>query len=121
MATLDTIQPYVEQLFDDTDVRKNLARASANLRGAKARADKKKSKKKALQDPTLRHRLMESARAAFAAGEAIKEAPRKQRRRSRLKAFLGLALVGGAAYVAVDETARGRVMGLFGSPQPEQA
>jgi hypothetical protein len=38
MATLEAIQPYVEHLFDDADVRRQLARASANLRGARDRA-----------------------------------------------------------------------------------
>ena len=43
MATLEAIQPYVEHLFDDADVRRQLARASANLSGAKSRADKVQS------------------------------------------------------------------------------
>ena len=51
-TTLESIQPYVEQLFDDSDVQKHLARATANLRGARSRAGNAKSKKKALQDPT---------------------------------------------------------------------
>ena len=65
-ATLESIQPYIEQLFDDSDVQKHLARASANLRGAKSRAGKAKSKKKALKDPTLRQRLIDSAQAMVA-------------------------------------------------------
>jgi hypothetical protein len=120
MATLDRLQPYVEQLFDDADVRRQLARASANLRGAQARAGKAKSKKKALKDPTLRHRVAESVRATFAAGVAIKEAPEKQRRRSRRSRALGLAVIGAGAYVALNEQARARVLELVGqSPAPE--
>ena len=81
--TLESIQPYVEQLFDDSDVQKHLARATANLRGARSRAGKAKSKKKALKDPTLRRRLVNSAQAAVAAGVAIQQGPEKQARRSR--------------------------------------
>jgi hypothetical protein len=121
MATMNAIQPYVEQLFDDSDVRRHLARASANLRAARARADKAKSKKKALKDPTLRQRLAASVRAVIAAGAAIEKAPEKQRRRSRLKALVGLGAVGGVAYLALDERARGRVLGLIGSDAPAPA
>jgi hypothetical protein len=118
MAALETIQPYVEQLFDDSEVQRQLARARANLRGAQARAGKAKSKKKALQDEHLRHRLMETARAAVAAGAAIKAGPEKQRKRSRRKGLLALALVGVGAYLAINE--RERIAGLMGST-PEEA
>ena len=63
-TTLESIQPYVEQIFDDSDVQKHLARATANLRGARTRADNAKSKKQALQDPRLRRRLVNTAQAA---------------------------------------------------------
>ena len=56
------VQPYVEQLFDDSDVQKQLSRAAANLRGARSRAGSAKSKKKALKDQRLRQRLLESGR-----------------------------------------------------------
>ena len=85
MATLESIQPYVEQLFDDSEVQRQLARARANLRGAQARAGKAKSSKKALKDEHLRYRLLEAARATAAAAAAIKAGPEKQRRRSRRK------------------------------------
>jgi hypothetical protein len=121
MATLEAIQPYVEQLFDDSDVRKQLGRASANLRAARVRAGKAKSKKKALKDPALHQRLAASVRAMIAAGAAIDKAPEKQRRRSRLKALLALAVVGGGAYLALDEQARAYVLGLVRSDAPAPA
>lgn len=116
---LDTLQPYVEQLFDDDDVRKHLARARANLRGAQARAGRQRSKKKALQDDLIRHRVAEAARAAFAAGVAVKEGPERQRRRSRRSAFFALALLGAAAYVAFNEDARTQALSLIGQGQPQ--
>jgi anti-sigma-K factor RskA len=117
--TLDTLQPYVEQLFDDSDVRRQLARATANLRGAQARAGRKRSKKKALQDDLVRRRVADAARAAFAAGLAIKEGPERKRRRGRRTAVLTLALLGAAAFVAFNEDARAQALSLIGQGQPQ--
>jgi hypothetical protein len=117
MATLDTIQPYVEQLFDDSDVQKHLARATANLRGAQSRAGKAKSKKKALKDPTLHKRLLDSAQAAVAAGVAIKQGPEKRARRGRRGWVLLIAGVGAGAFVATNAEARARILGLIGAGQ----
>jgi hypothetical protein len=119
--TLEAIQPYVEQLFDDSDVQKHLARASANLRGAKSRAGSAKSKRKALKDPRLRQRLLNSAQAAVAAGVAIKQGPEKRARRSRRGWLLLIAGVGAGAYVARNADARDRVLGLVGANQSEAA
>jgi hypothetical protein len=122
MAILESIQPYVEQLFDDDDVQKQLARARANLRGAQRRAGKAKSKKKALQDERLHARLVESARALAAAGAAIKAGPEKQKKRSRRGRVLVVLVLAAGAFFALNDEARGRVMSLLGqssSPPPE--
>jgi hypothetical protein len=115
--TLESIQPYVEQLFDDSEVQKQLARMTANLRGAKSRAGSAKSKKKAVQDPTLRRRLVNSAQAAVAAGVAIKRGPEKKARRSRRGWVLAIAAIGAGAYVATNEEARTKLLGLVGQGQ----
>jgi hypothetical protein len=120
-ATLESIQPYIEQLFDDSDVQKNLARASANLRGAKSRAGKARSKKKALKDPTLRRRLLDSGRAAVAVGVAIKQGPEKQVRRGRRRGLLLVSGVGAAAFLAANAGARARLLGLVGAGETEAA
>ena len=117
--TLESIQPYVEQLFDDSEVQKQLARATANLRGARARAGNAKSKKKALKDATLRRRLVNSAQAAVAAGVAIKQGPQKQARRSRRGRLVALAAVGVGAYVATNARARTRLLELVGQNQTQ--
>jgi hypothetical protein len=120
MATLDSIQPYVEQLFDDGEVQKQLARARANLRGAQYRAGKAKSKKKALQDDRLRARLAEATKALAAAGAAIKEGPEKQRKRSRRGRVLLLLALATGVFFAYSEDARGRVLGLLGQSEPQE-
>lgn len=120
-STLESIQPYVEQLFDDSEVQKHLARATANLRGARSRAGNAKSKKKALQDPRLRRRLVNTAQAAVAAGVAIQKGPEKKARRSRRSWLVVLAAVGAGAYVATNEEARTKLLGLIGQDQSEPA
>jgi hypothetical protein len=115
MATLEAIQPYVEHLFDDADVRRQLSRASANLRGAKARAGKAKNTKKAVKDETLRRRVAAGVREAYAAGLAIKQGPEKQRKRSRHGRLLVLLLLAAAGAAAASPQVRGRVLALTGS------
>ena len=116
-TTLESIQPYVEQLFDDSEVQKHLSRATANLRGARSRAGSAKSKKKALQDATLRRRLLNTAQAAVAAGVAIKKGPEKKARRSRGRWLVAIAAIGAGAYVATNEEARTKLLGLIGQDQ----
>jgi hypothetical protein len=121
MATLEAIQPYVEQLFDDSDVQRHLSRASANLRGAKSRANRKRSKKKVLTDAALLQRVLIGGREAFAAAVALTQAPEKQKKRSRRGRLLLLAAIGAAGFVAANEPARNRVLGLLGGgPQPAE-
>jgi hypothetical protein len=121
MPTLQAVQPYVEQLFDDSEVQKQLSRAAANLRGAGSRASSAKSKRKALQDPKLRQRLLDGARAGVAAGVAIKKGPEKQKRRSRGKLLLILAGLGAGAYVATNPSLRNQVLELAGQKTSEPA
>jgi hypothetical protein len=118
MPTLQAVQPYVEQLFDDNDVQRHLSRAAATLRGAGARAGKAKSKRQALQDPRLRQRLADGARAGVAAGIAIKQGPEKRKRRSRGKWLVVLAGVGAAAYVATNAPVRDQLLGRLGQRKP---
>jgi hypothetical protein len=100
MATLESIRPYVDQLFDDSDVQDQLTRAARNMKVAKARAGKAKSKKKAVQDERLRGRVVAATRNLVAAGQAIKAGPRKQRRRRRGRVLALLAIAVGGAVAA---------------------
>jgi hypothetical protein len=102
MPKLDTIQPYVEQLFEDSEVQDQLSRAAANLRSARTRAAKAKSKKRAAQDGVLRHRVLEGGKALVAAGQAIAEGPQKQRRRTRRRRLVLVTGLGVAAFLAAN-------------------
>jgi hypothetical protein len=68
MKTLEVIQPYVEQLFHDAEVQRQLARARRNLRAARSLARRAKSKRRAASDPQLWQRLLGGAGAALDAG-----------------------------------------------------
>jgi hypothetical protein len=120
-AKLESLQPYIEHLFDDAEVQRHLSRATANLRGAKSRAGKAKSKKKALKDPTLRQRLIDSAQAMVAASAAMNKAPEKQARRGRRRGLLVITGLGAGALVATNAGARARVRGLIGAGESETA
>jgi hypothetical protein len=112
-TTLDTIGPYVEQLLDDDEVRKHLSRASANLRGARARAGRAKNKKKAVSDGQVWSRLLATASAALDAAVAVRAAPEKRKsHRGRWALLLGVA---GVAAVAANAPARERVLALLRS------
>jgi hypothetical protein len=120
-AKLESLQPYIEHLFDDAEVQKHLSRATANLRGAKSRAGKAKSTKKALKDPTLRQRVIDGAQAMVAAGAAINKAPEKQARRGRRRGLLLITGLGAGAFLAANAGARARVRGLIGAGESETA
>jgi hypothetical protein len=109
--SLESIQPYVEQLFEDSEVQKQLDRAAANLRAARSRAGSAKSSKQALQDPRLRHRLLEGARAAVAAGVAIKQGPEKKQRRGRRGRRLALVVLAAGGFAAANAGVRSRLLG----------
>jgi hypothetical protein len=96
MTALESLQPYVEQLFEDDEVSDQLSRAVSNLRRARSRAGHAKTKRKAVADPELRHRLARGAQAAWAAGVAIQQGPVKQKRRRRRTRLALLAVVGAA-------------------------
>jgi len=113
MSTLDAIQPYVEQLFDDSDVQRKLQRAANNLRAAGSRAGSAKSKKKLVTDQRLRRRVADGMVAAFAAGRAIQQGAEKQRKRSRRGRMVMLLGVAAGAAAAASPDVRNLVMQQF--------
>src|SRR3954447_13656553 len=98
MPTLEAIRPYVEQLFDDDNVQRQLSRAAAQVRAANP---KRGSQKRVLKEPQRRRRLVASPQAAYAAAQTIQEAPQKQNRRRRRGRVLALLVLGAGVAVAV--------------------
>jgi hypothetical protein len=113
MSTLETIQPYVEQLFDDAEVHRHLARARANLQGARSRASRAKSKKQVAADRQLWQRLGRGLSATLDAAVVLRDAPQR-RRSARGRWLLVFAAAGTAAFLAANEPARTRLLELAG-------
>jgi hypothetical protein len=116
MTALQSLQPYVEQLFEDDEVSDQLSRAAANLRRARSRAGRAKNKRKALEDAELRYRLVRGVRAAWAAAVAVQQAPERRKRSRRRSRLRFVVLAGGAVAVALN---RARLMEMIsGEEQP---
>jgi hypothetical protein len=106
-TTIEQLTEYVEAVFENDDVRDNFARMRANLRAADKRATSRKSVRKAAEDPGVRARLVDGARAGRATLAAIKEGPQRPSpwpRRIRL--VLAMAAVGGATAAYQSRTSR---------------
>jgi hypothetical protein len=115
MSTLEVMQPYVERLFEDSDVHDQLMRAANNLRAARSRAGKAKSKKGLVQDEQLRRRLAGAIRATAAVTSALAAAPQQQRRDSRRRRVLLVAVIAAGGAVAASPDARAWVQSRIGS------
>jgi hypothetical protein len=112
MPTLQTIQPYVESLFEDDEVQRQLHRARANLSGARSRAGRARNKKRAAKDRQMWTRLLAALGASLDAAHALQHAPEPPKRRGRK--LLLLILVGGGAFLAINKPARARLLALTG-------
>jgi hypothetical protein len=113
MPTLQTFQPYVESLFDDDEVQRQLSRARRNLSGAKSRAGRARNKKRAVKDRQMWTRLLAALGASLDAAHALQHAPEPPKRRGR-RLLLLLAVGGAGAYVATNEQARTKLLALAG-------
>jgi hypothetical protein len=114
MAVIERAGPYVEQLFENEDVQADLQRAAARARQAYAGARSKKNTKKALTDSRVRRRLGQSVAAARDAVVAIKRGPEENKRKRRRVRLLIVVVLAGAVFLAVNEDARNRILGLLG-------
>ena len=114
MATLESIRPYVDQLFDDSEVQEQLRRAGRNLRVARSRAGSAKSKKKAVQDEQLRRRLVAATRNLAVAYQVLAEAPVQQKRKRRRGRVLLLITLAAGGAVAANADARAWVQQQLG-------
>jgi hypothetical protein len=114
MNVIDRAGPYVEQLLHDDDVHTDLRRAIGSARQAYGGAKAKKSPKKALRDRKVRGRVAASVSALRTGVVRVQagreEAERKTRRRQRSRSVAMLALAMGGVYLAIDASARRRLV-----------
>jgi hypothetical protein len=110
---------YVKRILEDEELRNNLLAAYSAARSAYGRVGNGKPPTKALfEDRKLQRELLEAAVALREASNALKEPPRRKRRRGGLGRTLLLALVAGVLAVALSESLRSKVLDmLFGAEE----
>jgi hypothetical protein len=111
--------PYVRRALEDEDLRDNVRVAFEAARDAYGRFSNGKKPVKALtDDKKLQKDLKKSAEALKEAGAALREGPKKKKRRFGLGKLLFVALIGGAIAVATNEGIRNKVLDLvFGAEE----
>ena len=110
--------PYVQRLIEDAELRDNIREAYESARKAYGRLSNGKAPTKALlEDKKLHKELSNAAENLRDAATALKEGPKKKKKR-RLGRVIILALVGGALALALSEGLRSKVLDLlFGAEE----
>jgi hypothetical protein len=119
-AAVGTAGPYVQRLIQDEDLRENLREAFESGRTAYGRLNNGKAPAKALLDDKKLHRELQSAADALRdATEALRDGPKKKKKRKGgIGRLLLLSIVGGAVALAVSEDLRNKVLDLlFGAEE----
>jgi hypothetical protein len=114
-----TASPYVTRLIQDEDLRDNLRVAFESGRDAFDRLSNGKGPAKALLDDKKLHKdLKHAADSLRDASEALREGPKKKKRKGGLGRLIMLSIVGGAIALAVSEDLRNKVLDLlFGAEE----
>ena len=114
------VSPYVQRLVQDAELRDNLKTAYDSVRVAYGRINGK-APAKLLDDKKLQKELQNAASALKDASDALREGPRRRRRRSGgfgLGKLLFLGVVGTAVALGVSEGLRNKVLdALFGAEE----
>jgi hypothetical protein len=109
--------PYLQRLAQDAELRENIRDAYERTRKAYGRLANGKAPAKALmEDRKLQKQLREAASSLRDAGLALREGPKRRKRRGGRT--LVLLLVGGALALALSEGLRKKVLdALFGAEE----
>jgi hypothetical protein len=110
--------PYVQRLWDDEDLRANIADAYASARKALDRLNNGKSPTKQIFDDKKLQKEIKNAASSFKeASVALHESPKKKKRGGLGKLLL-VGLVGAGVALAVSEGLRKKVLdSLFGAEE----
>ena len=109
--------PAVQRLLQDAEVRENIAEAYLSLRNAYTRLNHGKAPTKVLfDDKKFQKELSKAAENLRDAGEALREGPKRKKR--RLGRIVLLGVVGAVTAVALSEDLRKKVLDLlFGAEE----
>jgi hypothetical protein len=110
--------PYVQRIVDDANLRENIRDAVEQSRKAYARLSNGKAPTKALlEDKKLQKELREAAASLRDVGLALREGPKRKRKR-RLGRKLFVLAVGAGLALALSEGLRKKVLdALFGAEE----
>lgn len=110
--------PYVQRFVQDEDLRDEFRVAYDNLRSAYGRLTNGKAPAKALlEDKKLQKDLTRASDALKGAGSALREGPKKRKKR-RLGRMLLLGIIGGGLALALSEDLRNKLLdALFGAEE----
>ena len=113
-----TSSPYVQRIIQDAELRQNVRDAFDMSRRAYGRLANGKAPSKALMEDKKLHRdLREAAVSLREVGVALKEGPKRKRKR-RLGRKLLLLAVGAGLALALSESLRSKVLdALFGAEE----
>ena len=111
--------PYVQRLIQDEELRENLRTAYESGRSAYGRLNNGKAPAKALLDDKKLHRELQNAvDAVREASDALREGPKKKKRKGGIGKLLLVTVVGGGLALAVSADLRNKVLDLlFGAEE----
>ena len=117
-AAAATTSPWVQRLAEDEELRDNFRVAFEAAKDAYERITDSKSPRDAVSDKRVQRDLKQAADALKDAGSALKEGPKKQKRKRGLGRKLFVLLIGAAIALALSEDLRTKVLdALFGKEE----
>jgi hypothetical protein len=117
-AAAATTSPWVQRLAEDEELRDNFRVAFEAARDAYERITDSKNPKDAVSDKKVQKDLKTAADALKDAGSALKEGPKKRRRRGGFMRKLLVLAIGAGIALAVSEELRSKVLdALFGKEE----
>ena len=111
--------PYVQRLMQDAELRDNLRTAYDSGRSAYGRLNNGKAPGKVLLDDKKLHKDLQAAADSLrTASEALREGPKKKKRKGGIGRLLLLTIVGGGVALGVSSDLRNKVLDLlFGAEE----
>ena len=110
--------PYVQRVIEDAELRENVRVALENAKKAYARLTNGKPATKVLDDKKLHKEVKQAAESLRDAGQALREGPKKKKKRGGFGKLLLVAIIGAGAAIALSEGLRNKVLDtLFGAEE----
>ena len=117
-AAAATTSPWVQRLAEDEDLRDNFRVAFEAAKDAYERISDGKSPRELVNDKKVQKDLKQAADALKDAGSALKEGPRKKKRKGGLTRKLLVLVIGAGIALAVSEDLRTKLLdALFGKEE----